>query len=59
MKKLAEFASDQGRVLLLVETIEAVIEHDEGCTIVTAHDTHRVKASYDEAKFAIWPEPKQ
>lgn len=51
------FVVKAGRVIVLQHTVEALIEHDEGCTIVTGNDTHRIETPFANAAFTIWGLP--
>jgi len=56
--RILEFAGyDGNRIAIPFLEIIGISEEDGGCTIRSKSDTHRVTASYDEAKAAIWPQP--
>ena len=56
-KLIVEFRGRDGQpIALQADIVESIIGENEGCTVVTKGDTHRVTASYAEALAAVWPE---
>ena len=54
MKRICIFLAAEGkRIAIDASTIEAIVEHDEGCTIVTSNDTHRTTEGFGEV-LRVW-----